>query len=284
MIKDSTKGLVSAYCAVALLATNGIFAKSIRLPPNEVTLVRSIVATFCLFIVITIFKLPLKFNNLKEFAITAILGIVLILHWDTLFESIRHSTIAIGMTLLYTYPIFTVVFESLINRQPLSAKNFLISMIVVIGVYIMSPFQIEINESLNGVVFGLTSAILFAIRNVLQRHWLSHKNPITIMFYQTFSGLLFLIPFCEISFSSLSVSEWEEILLLGVFFTAIPHSFLAYSLQYLSARSVSFIGCMQPIIAAVLAIGILNEWPSWNIIAGATLVLTSTVYETLKVK
>ena len=93
------------------------------------------------------------------------------------------------------------------------------------------------------------------------------------------------LPFVEVGAADLfgqSSDNLLKLLLLGVVFTALPHSLLANSLRTISAKSVALIGCLQPVIGTVIAFLLINDQPSIQVIVGAVIVLVGAVSETIK--
>lgn len=278
---DNQKGFAAIYLTVLLLATNGLFAKGLPISSLDTTLIRSVIAAIVLVPVVFIFRIQKKISAYRDIYILSGLGILLSLHWVTFFEAMRVSTVAIGMTMLYTYPVFTVILESVITKHKIQRRDVLMSLLVVLGIYIISPLHQGSGMALTGVLWGLTSAVLFALRNVAQRHFCAHLSPITAVAIQCVSGALILLPFA--SFSDIKTLDNESILaliLLGVVFTAFAHALLATSLQFLKAKTVAFVGCLQPVFGAFIALWVLGEIPGWNVIIGGAIILSVAAFET----
>ncbi|WP_142850774.1 DMT family transporter [Telmatospirillum sp. J64-1] len=278
---DHHKGLAAVYASILLMATNGIFAKGLDLPALDITLYRSWVAALALLILAPLLRVSLRLHGLRDFWIMWGLGTLLVVHWATFFLAMQVSTVAIGMTALFTFPLFTVFIEGLVNRRPIALQDIVLSFCVLVGIYIISPLHLGTSDALAGVGWGVLSAIIFSIRNVAQRHLLSHQAPISIIFYQAGLGTLVLLPFLSVSPGEISLEETGWIVLLGILFTAIPHSLLALALRHLKAKTVAFLSCTQPVLGAAMAAALLNEWPSWNVMLGAAFILGAAAYETM---
>lgn len=281
-MSDHRKGLLAIYAAIFLLATNGIFAKSLPLSSIDITLYRAFVATFSLFIILSWQKVSLRLNSRRDLLIMVVLGIMLIIHWATFFEAMRVSTVAIGMTALYTYPVFTVAIEAFVSRRPVAKQDILVAISVCVGIYIISPLDTGSTVARAGIGWGLVSAMMFALRNVAQRRLLSHYSSLCAVFYQTLVGCLVLLPFFKTYPNALASDQLWWLVLLGILFTALPHTFLAVSLRYLKAKTVAFIGCLQPVLGAAMALIVIHEKPTWNVVAGAVFILGGVIYETVQ--
>jgi len=273
---------MSIYLTVLLLATNGLFAKGLPLGSVDITIVRGLIAGLFLAIISPFLGIKIFDIGKKDLAILLGLGVVLIVHWVSLFEAIRVSSVAIGMTVLYTYPVFTVFLEAFFLKHPLSLRDVCLAGLVIVGVYVLSPIHSNTDGVSLGVIWGLVSSITFSLRNVLQRRLCSHIPPIKSIAYQSFTGACFLMIFASPQILQLENSSMMYLLLLGIVFTALPHTLLAISLKYLSAKTASFIGCLQPVIAAALALIVIDEKPELNVILGGLIILSAAAYETTK--
>ena len=81
--------------------------------------VRTLIGSIALFLFID----KSKENLLKIFKHGLILGPLLAIHWATMFESINLNSVAVGIGLVFTYPIFLILIKifmgGLISRMQL---------------------------------------------------------------------------------------------------------------------------------------------------------------------
>jgi len=103
------------------------------------------------------------------------------------------------------------------------------------------------------------------------------------MFYQTMVASLLLCAFIEVPVVQVSHYDLGLLVVVGVIFTATPHSLFAASLQYLSASTAGLISCLQPLYGTCLAFLLLHEQPSLLTLVGGTLVISAAFYETWSV-
>mgnify|MGYP000663409011 CR=1 FL=1 len=103
------------------------------------------------------------------------------------------------------------------------------------------------------------------------------------MMYQTLVASLMLCYFVEVPPKQVSESDWWLILLVGIVFTALPHSLFASSLRHLSATTAGLISCLQPLYGSILAFAILMERPGIMVLIGGALVISAAFFETWSV-
>jgi drug/metabolite transporter (DMT)-like permease len=240
-------------------------------------------------------------------------GVILCIHWVTYFYAIRVSTVAVAMIALFTFPVITAFIEPLCFGDRFSRRTFFNAALVLAGVALLVPEFSFANDVTRGVIVGLGSAVLFAVRNVMNRKSLQHHDGVTIMMWQTVAVAVVLTPwligaavgdlaatsgggdFADSSAATsgggaatmnegafpISGGEWWSMLALGVICTAVGHTLFITCLSHLSVSTASVINCLQPIYGTLLAIILLGEIPHWATAAGGALILAAVIHEVL---
>lgn len=281
-MKDTHKGLGAIYLTVLLLATNGLFAKGLPIGSIDITVIRGVIASVALVLLAPLLNIPMFSLKRSDVIKLVFLGLLLTVHWASFFEAMRVSSVALGMTVLYTYPVFTVFFEALLHRRQVDMVDLCLAGLVIAGIVIITPIGGEQREILHGIGWGLLSAVTFALRNVLQRKVCGHLPSIQAVAYQSLGGSLLLLPFFSVPSLFQDQATLIYLLLLGVVFTALPHTLLATALRYLSAKTVSFIGCLQPLLGTLLALAVIGEYPTLNVVVGGAVIVFAAMLETTK--
>lgn len=289
-------GVMTTLIAITLLAGNGYFAKGLVADTLAITLLRSVIAAISILLFVWLTGQKIRLDNRRDYTICFLAGFLLGVHWLCFFYSMRVSTVALGMTTLYTYPIITLWLEAFILKNKIHTRDWINTLIVVAGVVLIGvPEAMGGNDgsllsketstdNLLGVGLGLVSALFFAARNILQQQFLSTYTPHKTIFYQVImiSCLMLIFFGFEISQNlslNLAKQEGMQWILLGVFFTALPHSLMASGIKNIGAKSVSIIGCLQPVIGAFIAYLILNELSSNIVVIGCVVIMTGAVLE-----
>ena len=172
-MSDSRQGLSVLYVAVLLLALNGLFSKLIPLDATSITQLRSGFAAITLLAFAVLRKRQFKLDSMQQYIGIYAIGVLLGLHWICFFHSMQVSTVAIGMLSLFTYPMITVLLEPFYTRQKILVSDIVAALIVLVGVFIMLGDKITAFDSdiAQGVFWGVISAFLFALRNLLQKYY-----------------------------------------------------------------------------------------------------------------
>jgi len=189
------------------------------------------------------------------------------------------SSIAVGVIALYTFPVISVFLEPLFHGETPYVKDILSALTVLFGIYLLVPeFSIN-NETTQGILWGVLSALFFSLRNIVQGHYFKGYTARHSLFYQTLVTFCVLLPFSYAAIPEVTEVQWIQLLVLGIFFTALPHTLFAFSLLNLKAKTVSLIACVQVVYATIFAALLLNEWPQLSTVFGGLIVVSAAMYE-----
>lgn len=273
-------GLWAVHSAVFLFGLTALFSKLISLTALEITLLRSVFAILALWLVLKWQKEVLRLQNLRDYSIAIVLGILLASHWVTYFHSMQVSSVAVGVIALYTFPVITVFLEPLFHGGRPHLTDIASALVVLFGIYLLVPeFSLD-DHTTQGVLWGVLSALLFALRNIIQGRYFSAYPAKQSLLYQISITFLLLIPLGAQTIPQVSPLQWGQLLVLGVVFTALPHTLFAFSLRHFKAKTTSLIACLQVVYAALFAALILGEWPSWTTVVGGLIVVSAAMFET----
>lgn len=276
---NSFKGLLAVHSAVLIFGLTALFSKLISLTALEITLLRSIFAALIIAIIFFWQRTSLRLNNTKDYGIVILLGVLLAIHWVTYFHAMQVSSIAVGVIALYTFPIITVFLEPLFHGENPHIKDIISALAVFIGIYLLVPEFSLGNETTQGLLWGIFSAIFFALRNIVQGHYFKGYTARHSLFYQTLITFFVLLPFSYGTIPEVTNAQWGQLLILGLFFTALPHTLFAFSLLNLKAKTVSLVACIQVVYATIFAALVLSEWPQVSTIIGGGIVVSAAMYE-----
>lgn len=263
------------------MGATGIFSKLIQLPAWDITGWRTWIAAGLLFGWIWWRERSLGLSSRRDYWRMLLLGSLLGLHWITFFHSMQVSNIAIGMISLYAYPVITVFIEPWLKRTKLDWRDVASGCLVLVGIYLLVP-EFDINNNFTqGVLWGLLSALTFALRNLLLGHWFSGQSAARSMSYQVLVVALLMTPVLMLSSHQPTTQDWWLLLGLGVVFTAFTHTLLGFALRYLKAKTVGLVACMQPVYAVVYEVIFLHTYPNSLTLLGGAIIMAAALYESV---
>ncbi len=275
------KSLWSLHLTVALLGATALFSKIIPLSATDITFGRSIVACVVLVLIVKLSGQKLRLECRKDYLIALGLGVLMAAHWVSYFAAMQYSSVSVGMIALFTFPVIAVLLEPFFERIRLVWQDIVSALVVLFGIYLIVPEVSLENDITLGIVIGVVSALLYALRNLYHRKYFSHYSGAHAMAYQTLVIFICLLFFISGDLLSASTDTYLSLIVLGIFLTAIPHALIATSLKHLRVKTFALVACMQPFYGVILAILILDETPNWKTLVGGMLVISAAIYETI---
>ena len=278
------KNLSGLLLATLFISTSGVLGRYIALPTEIIIWFRAFLAMIFLYIFCKYKKIDLTIKSSKDYLPFFISGVFMAAHWITYFYALKLSNVALGVLSLYTFPIIIALLEPLFLKVKFNPIYIILGLMVLTGLYILTPdLNIESNQ-VKGILFGIFSAFCYAIRILILKKQVSNYNGTMLMFYQTVIISILLLP--TLFFMDLSGLETQlpYLLLLALLTTAIGHSLMLHSLKFFSASTASIISSLQPIFGIILAFLFLREIPTWNTFWGGSLILLTVVIEGYRTK
>lgn len=279
-MKPKTSSLIELNVAVFLWGGTALFAKLIPLPAFQITGLRSVPALLCLAGVLCYYRQGFRLGQTRDYWLALGSGLALAAHWVTYFMAIQLSTVAMGVLALHVYPVMTALAEPWLFRERLHRVDLLMTVAVLVGVGIMVPEYSLSSQATQGILWGILSAGFWTVRNLLSRRLVQTYSGLQVMFYQLGACVLALLPFVLARGVAVTPAAWSQLVLLGVAFTALPHTLFTGSLQHLSTKTVSVIATLLPLYGAVMAALLLGEIPAASTVLGGGIILVVVAGET----
>lgn len=280
--QKSIENLGGLLMATLFISTSGVLGKYIAMPTEVIIWFRSAFAMVFLYLFCRIKKVDLSIPNIKTHIPLILSSLFMAAHWISYFYALKLSNVAIGMLSLYTFPVITSLLEPLFLKTKLNPVHILLGLIVLLGLYILTPdFDTE-SSMIKGIVFGLISAICYTIRILILKQHVETFHGSMLMLYQVTVITIILIPVLFFMDTSAFANQYPYLLLLAILTTAIGHSLMVHSLKFFSASAATIISSIQPIFGIVLAFLFLGEIPNINTYIGGALILSTVVIESIR--
>ena len=259
-----------AYSGIILLAiswgTIPLIIRTSDITSISLVGIRTFLGTF--FLATLLIRKNLNIKELIKPGL--ILGPLLAIHWVTMFESIELNSIAVGIGLVFSYPLFVLLLEFLRGNKPKTYQVFLIS-IGFIGLYFL--LDISNINSLEGILYGLISAISLSLIIIIGEKFSSQLGGLKVAFSQLLVASIILIKFTyesrEWLIDNLAVS-----IFLGFFLTGVGLTTYWYVVKIIKPIAVSTISYLEPVTGVILGAFLLNENLSSKQLIGFVLVLS----------
>ncbi len=273
------------YAAIILLSLNGLFSNGLDLDVISITFARSLLAGLSILLFISWIRGTLKLQSPKSYLLVYTVGVLMGLHWVSFFYAMQSSSVAIGMLSLYTFPIMTVFIEPFFTRTNVHKQDITLGLLALLGLLIIVSPHLDFSSSLIlwGIASGVVSALLFTLRNIIQKYHCADIPSETLMLHQMVAITAMLAAFTDINaLAKLNSTHWLYIGLLGIITTAFAHTLIVKSYKVFPAKTVAMVSCLQPVFGALFAWLALNEGLSPNTLIGGSIILGVAIYESTK--
>lgn len=184
-----------------------------------------------------------------------VLGPLLAIHWSTMFKSIELNSVAVGIGLVFSYPIFVIIIETF-RGQKVERFQILIILAGFFGLFFL--LDISTIASPIGVVYGITSAITLAFLIIYGSEKSKEYGGLNVAFIQVIFAALCLSPFTVSGFDWM-IDNLAVSVFLGFFLTGVGLATYWYVVKIITPLSIGTITYLEPVTGVVIGALILNE-------------------------
>ncbi|MFK7831867.1 MAG: DMT family transporter [Winogradskyella sp.] len=270
--------------ATLFISTSGALGKFIDLPTPVIICWRSFLAALFLLVYCLYKKIDLKIKTPKDRRTFFIGAVLMGAHWVTYFHALKLTNVAIGMLSMFTFPVMIALLEPLFSKTKFDPIHMLLGGMVLLGIYILAPdFNLE-SDQLKGILFGLCSALCYALRILILKGEVKKYHGTMLMFYQVAIVSVLLMPFVFTLGTANITTQYPYVIVLALLTTAIGHTMFINSLKYFKASTASIIGSAQPVFGIIIAYFFLNEIPTLHTFVGGSLIIGTVIIESIRSK
>ena len=268
---------VTAIWGITFVAIKELFAE---ISPGNIILFRLLTAGGLLSLVSLFAKGKV---SLKDFFYLCLLGGIGVTLYQLLWiYALKYTSIVNASIILYSAPLFTTLFNTLLGRDNLKTDKLLAVLGGFIGIWIVIIHgrPAFTDNTLKGDLLALTGAVIWSIYVLLSKPLLSRYAPLKVAAYSLVTGSVLLCPFVPFLFSG---NEFVELSLAGwltLGFTVFFSIIIAFLLWY---RGMSRVGPLRavayqylvPVFSTLFAVILLKEKLCVPQIAGGLIVCGS---------
>ena len=216
-----------------------------------------------------IFFLPVLFSSFVSVSLIA-----------AVYHAIEYINIALGMTIVYAFPIGIALITSIRGEEKYSLKEWLSILMVIFGLFILA-YDEMFTGSLYGIAICIISLILMTTFVYTSSKLADSLGSIVLNFHLNLWSLIFLIISYLLFSLTLKIPD-NSIGLTSLFFNGLFY-ILSYTLFFWGSRFIgvsrtSVLSLTDPIFATVIAMIFLNQFLSIIESLGFIVVLLSIYF------
>ncbi|MBK5254298.1 MAG: EamA family transporter [Peptostreptococcaceae bacterium] len=249
--------------AVVVFGTLGPFIRQINLPPTELALYRAILAAGFLSFYLIIKQTAFDFKQIKkEMVLLFFSGAAMALNWIFLFKAFNHTTVSLATLSYYFAPVIVILVSTLIFKEAITTKKVICFIASTMGLILMTDIGESSGSQLKGILFGLTAAFFYSIV-ILFNKFIKNVPAIQKTLLQFIAAIVVLLPYVlittGINITSINGSGLISLLIVGLFHTGFTYVLFFGSVKELSGHEVSLLSYIDPLVAVIVSIIVLNE-------------------------
>ena len=175
----------------------------------------------------------------------------------------QYSTLSVAAVLLYTAPLFVVVFSTFLFKEKLTIAKCVAMVLMIAGcVFVTGLLSSTGSISVIGILFGLGSGFAYALYSIFGRFALNRGyQPFTVAFYTFLFASIGILPFSDISgmIPLVTVKTSVYMALLGIVSCLLPYILYTKGLIGLENGKASMISTVEPVVATLISVFIFGE-------------------------
>lgn len=264
------------HLAVLLFGLSGLFGKLLSLTPLLIVFGRTAWASLAL-IALLIIRRQHRLPHPADRSLLLVSGVILALHWYTFFESIRVSSVAVGLVTFSSFPLFVTFLEPLFFKERLRPRDLATAALVVAGLLLVVPTYSFANQVTLGAFWGVCSGASFAVLALMNRRFSQRNSALSIAAVQNCLAALVLLPFAWGAGMDFRGHDFLYLFFLGVVCTALAHALFISGLARIRAQMASVLAGLEPVYGIAFAFLLLGECPALRTLLGGSVILMAVV-------
>ncbi|MBA3470301.1 MAG: EamA family transporter [Herpetosiphonaceae bacterium] len=270
--------------AGGLWACLGLFFRALQsynLPPTAIALNRAAVAGLTLLLWLALRQpaaLRLRRRDLPYFAAYSV---VISAFFLVYVAAVNQGSVALASVLLYTAPVWVVLFARIRWGEPLTSATLLALGLAVGGSALVALGGGALDGGGLAILLGLLSGLAYAVYSLLSNEGLRRGYPPTgIVLYAMLGGALVLLPFQDwdaVGRAFTTPGAWPALLAVGWVSSLLAPVCYAAGQQRIGASTAGILATVEPVIAALLAWILLGETLAALQLLGGASVLAAVI-------
>ncbi|MBR4179721.1 MAG: EamA family transporter [Treponema sp.] len=195
------------------------------------------------------------------------------------FTTILQAGTSIAVILLYTSPIFILVFSRFLFKEKITGVKIAALVMTFAGCILVSGLGSGHGLSARAFFIGLCAGFGYAMYSIFGRYALAKYNSLTVNFYTFVFSSISILPFCHAGqiVPVLNTKVIFFILGIAIFCTILPYFFYTYGLSGLETGKAAIFVTVEPLVGTLIGFFVWKEQATIMNVAGILLILAAIV-------
>lgn len=287
------KSSLAIITAGILWGCISLFVKQLNLygfSAIQVSATRCILTAIIMFLYVLIKNpkaLKIKLKDIWMFVGTGIISLTLFN--CCYFYTIEKSQSSIAVVLLYTSPIFVMLFSAVLFKEKITLKKIVSLILCFTGcVLVAGLIQSEFSISLKILAIGICSGIFYALYSVFGIFALRKYDTLTVTFYTfAFAALVNVFIGNPIDIVKKTIAAPVLIPLeigIAVLCTLLPYLLYTFGLKETPAAKAAILVTTEPLVGTLIGIIVWGDPYNTDKILGIILIFAAVILLSVKIK
>lgn len=249
----------------------------------EISFMRVLSCAVLMLLFLLIYDKNLLKINIKDIWMFVGTGIVsLTLFSYCYFTTIVNVEASIAVSLLYTSPIFVMLFSAVLFKEKITAKKIIGIVLTVLGCALISGMLGSgANMGIKALLIGIGAGLFYALYSIFGRYATAKYHALTITFYTfVFATIGFLFIVKPVNTARLLISSPRAIIVVivsGILCGILPYIFYTAGLKQLDTTVAGVLVAVEPLVGCIVGIIGFKESSNALKLIGIALILSSII-------
>ena len=272
---------------MVVFGTMAPFVRQVSVSSGELALYRAVLALLLIGPALLLSKQKLPQGQFKKaFPLLLLSGAAMGFNWLLLFEAYKYTTVSVATLSYYFAPVLVTLLCPVLFKEKMKPINWLCFIFSTVGIVLLTglgdPSQGQ--SHLIGIGFGLGAAVLYASVMILNKY-IKGVPGLQRTFYQFLAAVLVLIPYVlftgGVTLGGVDTTGWICLLVLGLIHTGANYCLYFSSIKDISGQKAAILSYLDPLMAVVISVTVLQESISLLQVIGGCLILGFTLLNEL---
>ena len=210
------------------------------------------------------------------------------INWILLFEAYKYTTVSVATLSYYFAPVIvTIVCPSLV-KETLTHKQVICFVMSTVGLVMITGIgEMSGGKDMIGILFGLGAAVFYATVILLNK-FIKNVEGIHRTFLQFLAAIVILVPYVMstsgVTLEVMDSKGWINLLIVGLIHTGVTYCLYFSSLKELPGQKAAILSYIDPLVAVLISVTILNETMTLWQVFGGILILGFTLWNEISPK
>lgn len=176
----------------------------------------------------------------------------------------------------FTIPIFTLLLAYVFLKETMDIPRLLATLLCFAGICITSE-PTNANFATYAILILILSAVMFAGLDVINKKFVAKEGILTMLFYTAVVTLALIAIPAWVYWEKVQITDWFFFALLGCGANLLLYCILK-AFERVSVSAIAPFRYIEFILSAVIGFLCFDEIPTWSTVAGACVIIPSTLY------